>query len=1008
MKICNVFKSFSGLKALTVAFSKPDFVFPSFIFITLDAIVCWEMAIFNVCLEWLLTFFHMSVCGYRAKLRNFVFMDNTDITLDGFDPDALDNLDNAPAIDNGMQRPVGQRVDGHASLPGTSGRIRGRRPASVKPEEVKEPASATTGEALSDESRPANTANRVEPMDLSISWNWIRDGRLSKMLGTVVIMIALFFFIVTISFFQTGAADQSVVMAVENSGMPASGAPEVDNVGKIAGALLSYNFISRWLGLGAFAIIYWLTAIGLALMRVHRFNIFSVTAKSLMSSIALSVIAGYVSMHFVSTFHWGGNHGLYVNELAYEYSGEIGCLILSAGLLAIIVFVFMQDLLRGGKACIRAYRNLRESVVVENRRRREREDAARAVADQVKEDQNMPASTPVSAPVTETGPEEDNVVRPEEDLHAVATVSSVAGSSALSDTGHHTAFQSEKLTDIPVADDVAVASDDVNVTSDEDMDVEGSEPLKPLSGPIPEPEVVVRMAPEVVESREVNTMPYDPTAELSHYHYPSLDLLHERETRSNTIDVDEQEENKQRLVATLASFGIGVTHIEAIIGPTVTLYEIVPSEGVRIARIKVLENDLARAISAIGTRIIAPIPGRDTVGIEVPNKDPQIVPIRTILASEAYQNCKMQLPMAMGVTIDNTVYLADLCKMPHLLVAGATGMGKSVGLNTIIASLLYKKHPAELKFVLVDPKMVEFSLYRRLEKHYLAKLPDQDDAIITDPMQVIPTLNSLCLEMDQRYMLLKDAYVRNITEYNAKFTERRLNPEKGHRFLPYIVVVVDEFADLIMTAGKEVEQPIARIAQKARAVGIHLILATQRPSTNVITGIIKANFPGRIAFRVFQMVDSRTILDRPGANQLIGRGDMLFSRDGVIDRVQCAFIDTDEVDAICEAISSQQGYSGAYELPEVQADGSAPGSGGGTVTDMDPFFADAGRYVIGSGLGSTSAIQRHFTIGYPRAGKIMDQLEQAGVVGPVVGSKPRAVLMDEYSFEQYLDSLSNK
>ena len=411
------------------------------------------------------------------------------------------------------------------------------------------------------------------------------------------------------------------------------------------------------------------------------------------------------------------------------------------------------------------------------------------------------------------------------------------------------------------------------------------------------------------------------------------------------------------------------------------------------------------SLAALGIRIIAPIPGKGTIGIEVPNKDPQTVSYRSIIASKKFQECKYELPMAMGATISNDVFIADLTKMPHLLVAGATGQGKSVGLNAIIASLLYKKHPAELKFVLIDPKMVEFSLYSKLERHYLAKLPDEDDAIITDPSKVVTTLNSLCIEMDNRYNLLKDAEVRSISEYNAKFTSRRLNPEKGHRFLPYIVMIVDEFADLIMTAGKEIETPIARIAQKARAVGMHMIIATQRPSTDVITGMIKANFPGRIAFRVSQMVDSKTILDRTGANQLIGRGDMLFSHNGEIQRVQCAFIDTPEVEAICNHIDDQIGYDHAYYLPEYIPESSESISSG-NITDRDPLFEEAARFIINSQTASTSSLQRRYSIGYNRAGKIMDQMADAGIVGPSLGGKPRQVLIDSLQLERILESFN--
>jgi len=452
----------------------------------------------------------------------------------------------------------------------------------------------------------------------------------------------------------------------------------------------------------------------------------------------------------------------------------------------------------------------------------------------------------------------------------------------------------------------------------------------------------------------------------------------------------------------LRSYNIEIQRIEATIGPTVTLYEIVPAQGTRIAKIKSLEDDIAMTLSALGIRIIAPMPGKGTVGIEVPNRKPQVVPMRKVIESKAFTGTKMALPMALGATISNDIFMADLAKLPHLLVAGATGQGKSVGLNCIITSLLYSKHPDELKFVLVDPKTVEFSLFETISRQYLAKLPDENEAIITDPMKVVATLNSLCVEMDNRYALLKDANVRTIKEYNNKFIQRRLNPEKGHRYLPYIVIVVDEFGDLIMMAGKEVETPIARIAQKARAVGMHMILATQRPSTNVITGIIKANFPGRIAFRVSQMVDSRTILDRKGANQLIGKGDMLFSHNGEMERVQCAFISTEEVEAICDAIDEQVGYPNAYPLPDYvpESDGS---TSFGTVNDRDPLFEEAARFIVTSSTASTSSLQRRYSIGYNRAGKIMDQLEAAGIVGPASGAKPRQVLVDSLQLERMLE-----
>jgi S-DNA-T family DNA segregation ATPase FtsK/SpoIIIE len=500
--------------------------------------------------------------------------------------------------------------------------------------------------------------------------------------------------------------------------------------------------------------------------------------------------------------------------------------------------------------------------------------------------------------------------------------------------------------------------------------------------------------------------PYDPKRDLENYKYPTLDLLQKYESDGKPyIDMEEQTRNKNRIVEVLRSFGVEISSIKATVGPTITLYEITPASGVRISKIKNLEDDIALSLAALGIRIIAPIPGKGTVGIEVPNAKPATVSMESILNSKKFQESTMELPCAVGKTITNEVFMFDLAKAPHLLVAGATGQGKSVGLNAIITSLLYKKHPAEMKIVLVDPKKVEFSVYSSIENHFLAKIPDDDaEPIITDVTKVIHTLNSLCKEMDTRYDLLKMAQARNIKEYNKKFIDRQLNPQNGHKYMPYIVVVIDEFGDLIMTAGKEVELPIARIAQLARAVGIHMIIATQRPTTNIITGTIKANFPSRIAFRVGAMIDSRTILDRPGAQQLIGRGDMLYLNGGEPVRVQCAFVDTPEVERINQFIAEQQGYLSAFELP-------LPDLGeeeGGESRDvdmqhLDPMFEDAARLIVREQSGSTSLIQRKFAIGYNRAGRLMDQLEKAGIVGAAHGSKPREVLiMDENSLENLL------
>ena len=502
---------------------------------------------------------------------------------------------------------------------------------------------------------------------------------------------------------------------------------------------------------------------------------------------------------------------------------------------------------------------------------------------------------------------------------------------------------------------------------------------------------------------------YDHKLDLAKFQMPSVELLKDYGNEEITINHDELEENKNRIVGLLKTFNVGISEIKATIGPTVTLYEIVPEAGIRVSAIKKLQDDIALNLSALGIRIIAPMPGKGTIGIEVPRKNPTMVSMRSVVASPKFQSADMDLPIVFGRTISNEVFVADLAKMPHLLMAGATGQGKSVGINAILTSLIYKKHPSELKFVMVDPKKVELSLYSKIERHYLAKLPDTEDAIITDNAKVINTLNSLCIEMDQRYDLLKNAFCKNIKEYNAKFAQRKLNPENGHRYLPYIVLVVDEFADLIMTAGKEVEHPIARLAQLARAIGIHLIVATQRPSVNVITGMIKANFPARIAFRVISGVDSKTILDSPGAEQLVGRGDMLYFNGNDLTRLQCAFVDTPEVERIAEFVGEQKGYPDAYLLPEYSGDESTSTVGAFDPNEKDQLFEDAARIVISTQQGSTSMLQRQLKLGYNRAGRIMDQLEAAGVVGGFNGAKAREVLISDLgSLERLFDELKGR
>jgi S-DNA-T family DNA segregation ATPase FtsK/SpoIIIE len=556
------------------------------------------------------------------------------------------------------------------------------------------------------------------------------------------------------------------------------------------------------------------------------------------------------------------------------------------------------------------------------------------------------------------------------------------------------------------ADDAAMQNEEPSLADKNDFEVVVPNDDEPVAIPSIEVSVPSFMEEERRKERNVDFLDdYDPRKDLSSFRFPTTDLLKTYHTGNREVNMQEQNENKDKIIHTLRNYGVEITSIKATVGPTVTLYEIVPEPGVRISRIRNLEDDIALSLSALGIRIIAPMPGKGTIGIEVPNKEPQIVSMHSVISSKKFQECTYDLPVALGKTITNEVFIFDLTKMPHLLVAGATGQGKSVGLNAIITSLLYKKHPAEMKLVLIDPKMVEFNIYSAIERHYLAKLPDEEKAIITDVTNVTQTLNSLTKEMDDRYELLMRAHVRTIKEYNEKFVKRRLNPNKGHRYMPYIVVVIDEFGDLIMTAGKEIEMPIARIAQKARAVGIHMVIATQRPTTNIITGTIKANFPARMAFRVTSQIDSRTILDMNGANQLTGRGDLLFSQGSNLIRIQGAFVDTPEIDNITQFIACQQGYETAYALPEVSTD-EEDKPGAVDLNERDVLFEEAARLIVIHQQGSTSLIQRKFSVGYNRAGRLMDQLEAAGIVGPPQGSKPRDVyIADEYSLEKLLDSL---
>lgn len=870
-----------------------------------------------------------------------------------------------------------------------------------------------------------NSDRKKETSAMSQTFNLIRDSRTVLFLGIVLVIFAGYSLIVALSYFHNIGNDQSAMLNGDYS-------PEmIKNAGGPFGAWLAHALIYNWLGLGAFIMIYYFGMCGISMLNVYRPSFWRLTMRCLLTSVALSIICGFATYNIASPIYWGGLHGHRLNEKLMIMTGFWGALAVSLIMGGLVVVVYLGELKRAFSfisAGVNAYRARQAERRAERERIREAEEAERCEREAAEAAARREAEDAAARQAAAEREQSVIVAQPEPQQPSATAASqsqtgsqiptptpvpadndpycSLFGSAARVDSDRSDDDEEEDDSD----DDVVSESDEIpaSLFADEPVD-DDDDDEKDVDTDSSDTDIAPLFAGGESLSRKptveevLNQEPFDPRAELSNYQFPSVELLIPSKNTGVSVDAREMEENKVRITDTLNHYGIPISKIEATVGPTVTLYEIIPAEGVRIAKIKRLEDDIALSLAALGIRIIAPIPGKGTIGIEVPNKDPQIVSMRSIIESPTFVNSRMELPMAMGRTISNDVFMADLCKMPHLLVAGATGMGKSVGLNAIIASLLYKKHPSELKFVLIDPKMVEFSLYARLEHHYLAKLPDEEDAIITDPMKVVATLNSLCVEMDNRYALLKEASMRNIKEYNDKFVHRQLNPEKGHKYLPYIVVIVDEFADLIMTAGKEVETPIARIAQKARAVGIHMILATQRPSTNVITGIIKANFPGRIAFRVFQMVDSRTILDRPGANQLIGRGDMLFSNNGKLDRVQCAFIDTPEVSAICDSINEQVGYASAYELPEYIAEAS-DGSKLASVGDRDPLFDECARLVVTTDTASTSSLQRRYSIGYNRAGKIMDQMEAAGIVGPSQGGKPRQVLVDSLTLERILEN----
>ena len=808
-----------------------------------------------------------------------------------------------------------------------------------------------------------------------------RSETVHFVIGLVLVIFSVYLLLGFSSFFFTGAADQSIIdggsaqeLISTNNG--------VKNYAGSRGAQLASYLINDCFGVSSFLILVFLAVAGLKLMRVRVVRLWKWFIGCSLMLVWFSVFFGFVfvDQYKDSFLYLGGMHGYNVSNWLVSQVGVPGVwLLLLVTAICFLIYLSARTVIW-----------LRRLFSLSFLKRKEK---AESVQGETPEEfkTSWGAKEKTTAPTPEAA-EPEKVLEKEEEVATEEEEDEPLNEITLDLGGSDGKVKPAKSAD-----------EDVTMT----FETPAPEPVPPFREQPVEKEPAFQVE-KAEEEEYVGTEkePYNPRLDLENYHYPTIDLMKHYDDNGPTIDMVEQNANKDKIINTLRSFGIEISTIKATVGPTVTLYEITPEQGVRISKIRGLEDDIALSLSALGIRIIAPIPGKGTIGIEVPNSNPKIVSGQSIIGSKKFQESTYDLPIALGKTITNEVFMVDLCKMPHVLVAGATGQGKSVGLNAIITSLLYKKHPAELKFVLVDPKKVEFSIYSVIEHHFLAKLPDGEDAIITDVTKVVQTLNSICVEMDTRYDLLKAAHVRNIKEYNEKFINRRLNPEKGHKFMPYIVVVIDEFGDLIMTAGKDVELPIARIAQLARAVGIHMIIATQRPTTNIITGTIKANFPARIAFRVSAMVDSRTILDRPGANQLIGRGDMLFLQGADPVRVQCAFIDTPEVAEITKFIARQQSYPTAFYLPEYVDENAGGDLGDVDMGRLDPLFEDAARLVVIHQQGSTSLIQRKFAIGYNRAGRIMDQLEKAGIVGPAQGSKAREVFcIDESDLEMRLNNL---
>lgn len=826
------------------------------------------------------------------------------------------------------------------------------------------------------------------PSESKEKFSWRLSRQQKFILGILLIFFSLALLLSFISYFITGNNDQNIVTEIANRSAKAE-----NWLGKF-GAYLADFFLYKGFGVASFIFVRVLFLMGAYLV-----------LDMALSKLKKSFFWDFYLIIFISIilgFFWeylpqlGGTVGFEMNLFIQDYIGKTGTLlVLLFGIVLFLVFKIKMSPDSFTKVFEKPQDELNEDIAAAN-------SIVPVMENETSEDDEINTDLPLTSP---SKSKDDFILTEDEEEMGNFELKTYPSNFEINKEALKPTIAT--ASELTLDTKPKVETPEIQNFSIEDRSIPQEEFVNEdafVIEKVAEEEVVEEnLAAKLVQDFGL----FDPTLELSNYQFPPIDLLKEYSSGGITINQAELEENKNKIVDTLKNYSIGISQIKATVGPTVTLYEIVPDAGIRISKIKNLEDDIALSLAALGIRIIAPIPGKGTIGIEVPNNNPTMVSMKSVIASPKFQTAEMELPIALGKTISNETFVVDLAKMPHLLMAGATGQGKSVGLNAVLTSLLYKKHPAEVKFVLVDPKKVELTLFNKIERHYLAKLPDGGDAIITDNTKVINTLNSLCIEMDNRYSLLKDAMVRNIKEYNEKFRNRKLNPENGHRFLPYIVLVVDEFADLIMTAGKEVETPIARLAQLARAIGIHLIIATQRPSVNVITGIIKANFPARIAFRVTSKIDSRTILDSQGADQLIGRGDLLYTQGNDITRVQCAFVDTPEVDKICDFIGSQKAYPEAYLLPEYVGEESGIKLDI-DISERDSLFREAAEVIVTAQQGSASLIQRKLKLGYNRAGRLIDQLEAAGIVGPFEGSKARSVLIpDLIALEHFLNNEQN-